>query len=225
MDSSIIHLTENKNKVKKKKVDDEEQWVTKLMDVIKKKNGRKISLPQIKKYFGDEYGIDMNVVQNRAKLKDALGNCVREKKLTKIASSFQLLENDEKTSIPNEAKLKTNSDYPSVDGIWLGLRVEKQEKAKTGRSTCKCCNKMIEKNTCRLKVTDNSLFEMCIAPGDHHEGVYRGYVEGVPPDGRTVSKKTFFIHENCLQSANEMFEKEFRKEWTLIQPHINESCE
>ena len=84
---------------------------------------------------------------------------------------------------------------------------------------------MIEKNTCRLKVTDNSLFEMCIAPGDHHEGVYRGYVEGVPPDGRTVSKKTFFIHENCLQSANEMFEKEFRKEWTLIQPHINESCE
>ena len=34
------------------------------MDVIKKKNGRKISLPQIKKYLGDEYGIDMNLVQD-----------------------------------------------------------------------------------------------------------------------------------------------------------------
>ena len=221
----MIHLTNNKSKVEKKKVVDKEQWVTKVMDVIKKKNRRKVSLPQIKKQLSDEYGIDMNVTQNKTKLKEALGKCVQEKKLAKIASSFQLLQNEAKTSFPHEEQQKTNTDYSSANGIWLGLRVEKKENAKTGRSTCKSCNKMIEKNVSRLKVTDNSLFEMCISPGDHHEGVSRGYVESVPPDGRTVSKKTFFIHENCLKSANEMFETEFRKEWTVIQPHINRSCE
>ena len=196
--------------------------VTKVMDIIKNKKGKKVSLPQIKKHLSDEYEIDMNVTQNKTKLKEALGKCVQENKLAKIASSFQLLQNEANTSISQEDQQKTNTDYSSANGIWLGLKVEKQEKAKTGRSTCKCCNKMIEKNVSILKVTDNSLFKMCIFPGDQHEGVSRGYVEDVPPDGRTVSKKTFFIHENCLDSANEMFETEFRKEWDVIQPHINE---
>ena len=80
---------------------------------------------------------------------------------------------------------------------------------------------MIEKGTYSYKLLDNSLFQMCIAPEDHHEGVSRGYVENVPPDGRTVSRKIFFVHENCLNEANEKFETKFRDEWAIIQPHIN----
>ena len=136
-------------------------------------------------------------------------------------NSYKIFQDEEKKSILKGDIEEPNSYNPSSEGTWLGLKIEIREKAKTGKSNCKSCNTMIKKGSCRYKVTDHSLFKMCIAPGDHHEGVSRGYVENVPPDGRTVSKKTFFVHENCLNEANDKLEGKFREDWAIIQPHLN----
>ena len=41
MDLPVKHMNNKKSKVEKKKVDDKEQWVTKVMDIIKNKKGKK----------------------------------------------------------------------------------------------------------------------------------------------------------------------------------------
>ena len=224
MSSKTSKLEFHKNKdgiVSKNKETNKDQWITRVMQVIGKENGEKMSLPMLKKKLREEYGLNMNLTRNKFILKRALSTCVEEKKIEKIGDSFQSIQDKNKNVNSAEEIDEHSFNHPPKDGVWLGLRIETQEKAKTGRSTCKNCDKIIEKDSCRLKVLDNSLFKMCIAPGDHHEGVFRGYVEGVPPDNRTVSKKTFFIHESCVKEANAKFEEEFRNEWAIIQPHMN----
>ena len=224
MSSKTSKLEFHKNKdgiVSKNKETNKDQWITRVMQVIGKENGEKITLPVLKKKLREEYGLNMNLTRNKFILKKALSSCVEEKKLEKVGNSFQLIQDKNKNINAAEEIDEHSFNHPPNDSVWLGLRIEAQEKAKTGRSTCKSCDKMIEKGACRLKVLDNSLFKMCIAPGDHHEGVFRGYVECVPPDNRTVSKKIFFIHESCLKAANEKFEAEFRNKWAVIQPHMN----
>ena len=224
MSSKTPKLEFHKNKggiVSKKKETNKDQWITRVMQVIGKENGEKMSLPMLKKKLREEYGLNMNLTRNKFILKRALSTCVEEKKIEKIGDSFQSIQVENKNVNSAEEIDEHSFNHPPNDSVWLGLRIEAQEKAKTGRSTCKSCDKMIEKGACRLKVLDNSLFKMCIAPGDHHEGVFRGYVECVPPDNRTVSKKIFFIHESCLKAANEKFEAEFRNKWAVIQPHMN----
>ena len=204
----------------KKKTTEKSDWETKVVDAIKEYNGEKMSLSALKKALAEAYGIDMSNARNKMKLKEALINGVEKEQLKKVSGSYQMFDIEKKEIDSDEDNLETKACHP-VDVNWKGLSIKKREKAKSCRSTCKSCTKSIEKGAWRLEVVDDSLFQMCIAPGDCHEGVSRGYVECVPPDGSTVSRKIFFIHEHCLEEANKRFEIEFRQKWEIIQPHWN----
>ena len=71
-----------------------------------------------------------------------------------------------------------------------------------------------------MKVQDRSLFEACLTPGATHEGVSRGYIEGVPPDNEFIAIKKFFIHSSCKAAAEAKFEEIFRDEWARRQPAL-----
>ena len=195
-------------------------WSNKVMSTIDCQKGKKMSLQSLKKALNEAYGIDMSITRNKTHLKSALLKCVESQQLEQIGGSYRPFGAKEISSRPCKNE-ENQEEYPPVDGIWGGLSVQKREKAKSARSTCKCCNEPIEKGTWRLNVVDGSLFQMCIAPGDHHEGVSRGYVECVPPDGKTVSRRSFFIHEECQAVAEEKFKREFHEQWAIIQPHFS----
>ena len=204
----------------KKKTTEKSNWTKKVMNVIENGGEKTISLPALKKAINECYGIDMSLARNKMNLKHALVNCVETEQLKKVGGSYRIFGLEEVEKLADTSEQRDDGKYnPPVDGNWLCLGVKKREKAKSGRSSCKSCDQIIEKGSWRLDVVDESLFKMCIAPGDHHEGVSRGYVECVPPDGQTVSRKSFFIHEGCLEAANEKFEIQFRKEWEIIRPH------
>ena len=99
MSSKTPKLEFHKNKdgiVSKKKETNKDQWITRVMQVIGKENGEKMSLPILKKKLGEEYGLNMNLTRNKFILKKALSSCVEEKKLEKIGNSFQSMQDKKK---------------------------------------------------------------------------------------------------------------------------------
>ena len=86
MSSKTPKLEFHKNKdgiVSKQKETNKEQWITRVMQVIGKENGEKMSLPILKKKLREEYGLNTNLTRNKYILKKVLSSCVEEKKLEK----------------------------------------------------------------------------------------------------------------------------------------------
>ena len=74
------------------------------------------------------------------------------------------------------------------------------ESAKTGRSKCKKCNKMIAKGQLRVKVIDDREFQNYLRRNPdarHCEGFSRGYFE--TEKGCCISIKKYFVHLGCYK--------------------------
>lgn len=68
---------------------------------------------------------------------------------------------------------------------------------------------------------DDSLFKMLVWPGDHHEGVSRGYVEcGYGPGYETVGRTKFKLHAECCQDADEQYRTKFQRDWSKVRPQL-----
>jgi len=199
-------------------------WIENVTHLVKEGKGQKVSLALIKKKLCDEYMIDMSLTRNKNKLKDALKQCIDEKKIKKVDGSFAPYE-EVKTPVkkkPKEKKKPTKKGKVIPrEGKWLKLYVKTKEKAKSNQSTCKACDEPIEKGAMRFQVIDNSLLRMCARYDLQAKGSDDGlYAEGPLLDGKSISRKIFFIHENCLDAANEKFEKIFQNEWERARPQI-----
>ena len=193
----------------------------------------KVSLARLKKELSDRFGIDTGSTRNKNSLKKALDTLVQEEKVIKQGASYKLPDVMAAAELPTcvadlpttesaqkeSTQSKINKQCPKT-GRWRGLRVVSRKKSKSGRAKCKACNSAIAKGETQVEVCDDSLFKMLVFPGDAHEGVTRGYVECGYPGYEVISRKTFYVHEGCLEDAGETFRDAFDRDWAKVRPHV-----
>jgi hypothetical protein len=176
----------------------------------------KLSLQALKSQLGDARDIDFSNGAPNTQLKKALVKGVEENKFSKLGGSYVKLGYTE----PQVAEEPSSSQRLAPQ--WRGLKVLKKEAAKSERSKCQQCGQLFAAGAQRLQVMDDSLFKACIQPGDCHEGVSRGYVEGIGPQGETVARRKFFVHPSCLAAANDSCEAAFYANLPLLDIDHND---
>lgn len=207
-------------KASPKKKAKKSSWVDKVMAVFSTDDDvGKLGLASIKKKIEESCGLDMKAKKNKNFLKKALTKCVDDEKLLKIEGSYALPEwyNQKKKELEEHEEMTSRAlddpefKYP-VDYPWSGLRVIKQEKAKSNRSTCRACGNTIDKGASRMQVQDSCLYYACT----NGEDTARPYIEGDYPVD--VSKSKFFIHSSCKDLAEHQFEEQFHRDWKQLRP-------
>ena len=215
----------------------------KIIFCVQECGEEKVSLARLKKELTARFEMKFDSTRSKNSLKKSLGQLVKEdSKLVKDGASYKLpdptidgVDNTE-NNIPelptmdtiefsaedreNARQAETETLCPE-EGRWRGLRVVSSKKSKSGRAKCMQCQQMISKGDTQVQVCDDSLFKMLVFAGDHHEGVSRGYVEcGYPNGYDVVSRKTFHLHQGCLDTADMTYRSKFDSDWRNIRQHV-----
>lgn len=142
------------------------------------------------------------------------------------ASASGVMSEEAKVKPTTVPKTPRQSDYSPYEGIptpvkgtWRGLFKIGEKTSKSGRAKCKGCNKLIEKGATQVQVRDDSLFRMIKGHEGGHEGASRGYVESFAGFS-SIGRKTFKVHKECLDKADEKGRREFNKDWAKVRTNI-----